>query len=728
MIIFGWTTLTRVVRSLSFGCPTCRCAQHAAIIQHRRWFTLFFIPCIPLGLAKQNLVCGACQTSYDPQLFGLHERPTVSPVLAIVSLVAGIASLPLLMTCFFFIPASLLAILTGHLALSQSDRAGRVMARFGLGAGYASLVIAVGIFAVLFQGNRLGVGEQAAANKDRFDAANRKISSSSRAIASGNTEDAKELASRYGQLLKSASDAAFTGGSDSGVDLTDGKFLTHCELHPESCAFLVHVPHYKEYKDEVREALSTIAWAIAKELTADTLDTGDRLAVAMRGTFIYGDILIGYVPREGNGLVNREFEKHELYAFFPEATQSRENGFGLASESDPTEMSPDAGGYDPQAFARENTARQNKTSPNADSNPRLPSEQDVGSKGIVGADNPSYKSENEPAELGPESDRDLGRPSVDNLSWPESTSKIVNPIRVKERAVIAQKSWAITGLSFQQNDKLLVAGRIDGALLVYDWQSAEKLEDKRIRGRVASLTSSADQTRLLFVDDKGQLAAIDSQPSGVLGEARPLHKHTRGAVSAYPSPRYNFVISGGEDGTVVWEPFDGRQSAARTLEEFDSGIKALFIEPDGTSAMATDGAKLLRFSLRTGEVLESQVLDAATAATTAAFSPDGSRLALAMGGAVSEFDTATGKEVQSLLTTALSVQQKLEYHPTQPWLVSGGNGKVHVWSRDGKRIAEIQMDTFYDIRCFAFGKNSPHLLAVVGDAKLQPIKVFELGD
>ncbi len=46
-------------------CPRC----HNSVVLHhlhtRRWFTLFFIPVIPLGLGQRLLVCPICRWSRD---------------------------------------------------------------------------------------------------------------------------------------------------------------------------------------------------------------------------------------------------------------------------------------------------------------------------------------------------------------------------------------------------------------------------------------------------------------------------------------------------------------------------------------------------------------------------------------------------------------------------------------------------------------------------------------
>lgn len=61
MIIFGMTSRNKTVESGTFYCPICQGEQvydHKAV---RRWFTLYFIPCIPMGHLGEYIECRTCK-------------------------------------------------------------------------------------------------------------------------------------------------------------------------------------------------------------------------------------------------------------------------------------------------------------------------------------------------------------------------------------------------------------------------------------------------------------------------------------------------------------------------------------------------------------------------------------------------------------------------------------------------------------------------------------------
>ena len=74
MIIWGSRGLTSVVESGEFHCPQCETPRSGNLKQVRNFFTLYFIPLIPLDIAGRYAECGSCGgtfaeeiMSYDPE-------------------------------------------------------------------------------------------------------------------------------------------------------------------------------------------------------------------------------------------------------------------------------------------------------------------------------------------------------------------------------------------------------------------------------------------------------------------------------------------------------------------------------------------------------------------------------------------------------------------------------------------------------------------------------------
>jgi hypothetical protein len=80
IIIFGTCTIPRTVDRGYFFCPVCQSREACALRTVGRYFSLFFIPVIPLGSRGMFYQCGRCQRQFDenaglPFDFGEHREP-----------------------------------------------------------------------------------------------------------------------------------------------------------------------------------------------------------------------------------------------------------------------------------------------------------------------------------------------------------------------------------------------------------------------------------------------------------------------------------------------------------------------------------------------------------------------------------------------------------------------------------------------------------------------------
>lgn len=74
MIIFGTRGVKSTIKSGDFHCPQC---QNSKPYRHRKvtkFFTLYFIPLIPLGSAGEYVECGSCKGTFIPRVLENHPE------------------------------------------------------------------------------------------------------------------------------------------------------------------------------------------------------------------------------------------------------------------------------------------------------------------------------------------------------------------------------------------------------------------------------------------------------------------------------------------------------------------------------------------------------------------------------------------------------------------------------------------------------------------------------
>ncbi|MBX3312783.1 MAG: zinc ribbon domain-containing protein [Actinobacteria bacterium] len=79
LLIFGFKIRTKLLGTVAFFCPRCGGDRTAKRLVARRWFTLFFIPVIPLKEVGEVVECSTCGTTFAPTVLqhattaSLHE-------------------------------------------------------------------------------------------------------------------------------------------------------------------------------------------------------------------------------------------------------------------------------------------------------------------------------------------------------------------------------------------------------------------------------------------------------------------------------------------------------------------------------------------------------------------------------------------------------------------------------------------------------------------------------
>lgn len=74
-LIWGWRTRSKTLASGTFACPGCSADRQYVHKQARRWFTVFFIPLIPLKVLGEYIECQTCKCTYKPAVL---SQPTTA--------------------------------------------------------------------------------------------------------------------------------------------------------------------------------------------------------------------------------------------------------------------------------------------------------------------------------------------------------------------------------------------------------------------------------------------------------------------------------------------------------------------------------------------------------------------------------------------------------------------------------------------------------------------------
>lgn len=355
MIIFGTTGIQTVESRGSFHCPACGPRAFYQRKSVRRFFTLFFVPLIPLNRMGTFIVCDRCGGNFKPEVLewggvvprlspggppplpgsvpsaiaaaGTSAQPPAFTVdyqsngMAKASMILGIIGL---LTSFLFCPSVFLCIIglvLGGIGLSRSRKPGTVMgggkqAIAGMVCSGLGLLAIIGL-AVAIQPDG---GAKTSARSPR-EAAMASISVSSDKSAYGNTPEAVQLATQYSAILSGLHQVAFE--SNRGGSSKPSRYVVHCELHEGTCAFLVCVPQYRKFTDEAKTSLEDLTWTTAKDILKDRKsgETKDLdLCVALKGMVLVGSVMTGSTAMDVPAKRTKdEADMDRFYAKAPDA-------------------------------------------------------------------------------------------------------------------------------------------------------------------------------------------------------------------------------------------------------------------------------------------------------------------------------------------------------------------------------------------------------------------------
>ena len=154
----------------------------------------------------------------------------------------------------------------------------------------------------------------------------------------GSNEAAVELARQFSTELSDLRDAGIEKRKKKAtLSLSKGKMLTYCRLSEGTCAFITHVQDLRKFTDEAKAVMRELAWLEAGRC-AERLDPKPaRLAVGLRGAFLYDSVTTGTPGGgfEAQTTTTGAASDKELIPFFaaPATTPAKRRAAGGAAPS-----------------------------------------------------------------------------------------------------------------------------------------------------------------------------------------------------------------------------------------------------------------------------------------------------------------------------------------------------------------------------------------------------------
>jgi tellurite resistance protein len=93
LLIFGLSVFFRTVGQGDFHCPNCGGDRHYRQRVARRWFTLFFLPVIPLNRVGEVIECGTCRSRFNLDVLSLPTARQMADALPLAMRAAAAAVL-----------------------------------------------------------------------------------------------------------------------------------------------------------------------------------------------------------------------------------------------------------------------------------------------------------------------------------------------------------------------------------------------------------------------------------------------------------------------------------------------------------------------------------------------------------------------------------------------------------------------------------------------------------
>lgn len=94
LILFGTKSVGTTIKTGQFQCPRCQIERQYQLKENRKYFTLFFIPLIPLDKLHDTLECPFCKSAFVPEsiLSPQEYTPGVLPTDGLANSISSLGS------------------------------------------------------------------------------------------------------------------------------------------------------------------------------------------------------------------------------------------------------------------------------------------------------------------------------------------------------------------------------------------------------------------------------------------------------------------------------------------------------------------------------------------------------------------------------------------------------------------------------------------------------------
>jgi hypothetical protein len=156
-----------------------------------------------------------------------------------------------------------------------------------------------------------GMAAESGPGKAAFEEANSLIEMDKGAEAYGNTPEAEKLAAAFSSMVKLGRQMGIEAGKKSKFSLSKGKFLTYCRINADSCAFMVHVPDLRKFSSDAKTYIADMAWAVGMKSASQLQPQPKRLAVGIRGAFLYDTVIEGNIVADDQDAQEGIEQRHD---------------------------------------------------------------------------------------------------------------------------------------------------------------------------------------------------------------------------------------------------------------------------------------------------------------------------------------------------------------------------------------------------------------------------------